>query len=109
MAKHQFGIMRMTPEQNKRYDIYEPEKFDCISVHDDYIEPLLVDLSLVDCYWHTLEHPEKGLAYCGITLIPPSSLKPFMNLLEGCAGTEALMDLLLTAEKENRFVIHFGI
>ena len=45
MAKHEFGIMNVNPKPNKRYDTYEPEKYDCISVHDDYIEPLLEKLA----------------------------------------------------------------
>lgn len=44
MAKHEFGIMNVNPKPNKRYDSYEPEKYDCISVHDDYIGPLLEKL-----------------------------------------------------------------
>lgn len=109
MAKHEFGIMKVAPRQNKRYDTYEPEKYDCISVHDDYIEPLLERLSQIDCYWHSLEHPEKNLAYCGITLIPPSSLKRFIELLEGTVGTEELISLLMKAKEDEKFVIHFGI
>ena len=101
--------MKDAPAQHRRYDTYEPEKYDCISVHDDDIEPLLEKLSSLDCFWHTLSRPEKNLAYCGITLIPPSSLNRFIELLEGTAGTEELKDLLTKAEEEDKFVIHFGI
>ncbi|HYE10263.1 MAG TPA: hypothetical protein VEF53_08785 [Patescibacteria group bacterium] len=41
MAKHEFGIFETEPEPGKRYDEYSPEKYDCITIHDDYIEPLL--------------------------------------------------------------------
>jgi len=109
MAKHEFGIMKVAPRLNKRYDTYEPEKYKCISVDDDYIEPLLERLSQIDCYWHSLERPEKNLAYCGITLIPPSSLQRFIELLEGTVGTEELRSLLMKAKEEDKFIIHFGI
>lgn len=109
MAKHEFGIMKITPKLNERYDAYEPEKYDCLSVDDDYIEPLLEKLSIVDCYWHTLKQPGKGLAYCGITLIPPSSIWKFVELIEGNIGTEELKSLLVKAREDNNFVIHFGI
>ncbi|MCQ2483954.1 MAG: hypothetical protein MJ168_01325 [Clostridia bacterium] len=109
MANYEFGIMKITPKKNSRYDVYEPEKYDCISVHDDFIDPLLEKLSDVDCYWHTLEQPEKGLAYCGITLIPPSSMDRFAEILERNAGTEKLKNLLLKAKEEDKFVIAFGI
>ena len=38
MAKHEFGIMESAPVSGKRYDEYEPKKYNCISVDDDYIE-----------------------------------------------------------------------
>ena len=109
MAMHEFGIMNNAPRQNGRYDAYEPKKYDCISVHDDYIEPLLEKLSSVDCFWHTLSRPEKNLAYYGVTLIPPSSLNRFIEILEGTVGTEELIDLLSKAKEEDKYVIHFGI
>ena len=30
MAKHEFGIMMDAPQPGKRYDEYEPWKYDCI-------------------------------------------------------------------------------
>ena len=109
MAKHEFGIMKTAPMPNKRYDAYEPEKYNCISVCDELIEPLLDRLSVVDCYWHSLEQAEKGLAYCGITLIPPSSMEQIVSLLEGNAGIDELKALLIKAKAADKFVIHFGI
>ena len=82
MASHKFGIMNLSPELNERYDYYEPEKYDCISINDDYIEPLLEKLACIECYWHTLERPEIGLAYCGINLIPPSSMEQFIECFD---------------------------
>ena len=67
MPTHKFGIMKKAPKQSERFDVYVPEKYDCISVNDDDIEPLLEKLSQIPCFWHTLERPEKNLAYCGIT------------------------------------------
>lgn len=109
MSHHEFGIMRANPKQNTRYDTYEPQKYNCISVNDDSIEPLLEKLSVVDCFWHTLSNPQKNLAYCGVTLIPPSSLNKFIDILEETNGTEELKKLLLIAKDEDKFVIHFGI
>ena len=36
LAKHEFGIMQDAPEPEKRYDEYEPRKYNCIAVDDDY-------------------------------------------------------------------------
>lgn len=77
MAKHEFGIMQTAPEQGRRYDDYEPQKYDCISVDDDYVEAVDANLNHVNFYWHTLDVPAKGLAYTGITLIPPTSIQSF--------------------------------
>lgn len=109
MAKHEFGIMMINPKPNERYDTYEPEKYGCISVHDDFIEPLLEKMSVIDCYWHTLECPNKNIAYCGITLIPPDSMNRFIEILNGAAGTDELKQLIIRAKEENKFIIHYGI
>ena len=31
MAKHEFGIMMDTPQPGKRYDKYEPQKYEVVS------------------------------------------------------------------------------
>lgn len=109
MAKHEFGMMKKPPGQNEVYVDYKPEKYDCISVDDDYIQPLLEKLSRLDCYWHSLKRPEKGLTYTGITLIPPSSLEVFITVLDGATGTEELKALLIKAEEEGKYIIHYGL
>jgi len=52
LAKHEFGIMQIAPEKGKRYDEYEPQKYDCISVNDDYLEDIVADFNHIDFYWH---------------------------------------------------------
>ncbi len=104
MAKHEFGIMETAPLPHVRYDEYEPEKYNCISVDDDYIEPL--DKRFTDeTYWHTLDVKGKGLAYCGITIIPPSAIDSLIALTD----CRELVSLLKRAKSENKFVIHFGL
>ncbi len=46
MARYEFGIMQSAPIEGERYDNYEPEKFNCITVDDCYIEniPDLLEL-----------------------------------------------------------------
>ena len=64
-----------------------------------------------DCYFHTLKTKRKGLAYCGITLIPPESMERFREILlmkDRIEYTE-LISLLDKGIKENRYIIHFGI
>ncbi len=109
MAKHEFGIMPDVPQKGKRYDEYEPEKYNCISVDDDYIEYADANLKDIEFYWHTLDVKGKGIAYCGITLIPPDSIKPFINVIKEMDGLSELVDLAQKANKENKWIIHFGL
>ena len=109
MPKHEFGIMKNPPKSGERYDRYEPDKYDCISVDDGSVFPLLNPLNGVKCYWHTLDRPEFGLADHGITLIPPESLDSILEILESRPDLTELSSLLSAAKRERAFVIHFGI
>ena len=109
MAKHEFGIMKDAPRHGKRYDIYEPWKYSCIYVDDDDQENAVERLASITFYWHTLSVKGKGLAYCGITLIPPYSLKAFIEAIADVPKTVELKKLLEKALVENKWVIHFGI
>ena len=109
MSYHEFGIMQTTPENGKRYDDYEPEKYNCISVNDDYIESIVNDLNNIDFYWHTIDSQNKGLAYSGITLIPPTSMQKCIDVIEYIPELYQLKELLSKAFDENKWVIHFGI
>ena len=61
----------------KNYEDYTPEKYHCISVDDDIISSLNQNLSIMKTYFHTVKNQKYGLAYCGITIIPPESLAIF--------------------------------
>ena len=108
MASHEFGIMQETPAFGQRFDEYQPDKYHCIKVDDDAVEQVAEVLCEVDCYWHTLDVPGKGLAYCGITLIPPSSIPKMDKMIAGLPEFTQLHQLLMQALKENRYLIHYG-
>lgn len=111
MPKHGFGIMQENPKSEERFDSYEPRKYDCIQVDDDLIEPIMMELQGVNCYWHTLQRMEKGLAYYGITLIPPKSMDAFIKVLSS-HNTDVYISLFFLANqaKENeKYIIHYGI
>lgn len=111
MAKHEFGIMEETPTEDDFFTNYEPQKYNCIEIHDDFIEPILMDLLSIKCFWHNLKRKEKGLAYCGITLIPPKSLVSFINILLSQSKNEyiPLINLAYEAKEKDKYIIHFGI
>ncbi len=111
MPKHEFGILPHNPPPEKRYDAYEPQKYNCICIDDIFIEPLLADLQDLPCYWHTRQQPGKGLAYFGITLIPPASIGAMLAAIAKHTemGYSSLIQLLCQAEAEGKYIIHFGI
>ncbi len=109
MAKHEFGIMPEAPEKCIRYDEYEPEKYGCVSVDDDFLEDRLAEFAGIDFYWHTLAVSGKGLAYCGITLIPPNSMPAFIEVIASTPELYELSQLMQKAYAEQKWVIHFGL
>lgn len=109
MAKHEFGIMKNNPKPSLRYDAYEPQKYNSISVDDDYIEQMAPRLNNVEFYWHCLDMPAKGIAYCGITLIPPTSMEHMIEVIKTVDELSDLKQLLQKAFSENKWVIHFGL
>ena len=109
LAKHKFGIMQIAPEKGKRYDEYEPQKYDCISVNDDYLEDIVADFNHIDFYWHSLDIKGKGITYYGVTLIPPDSINAFVEVIEDVYGLSELRKLSKKAITENKWMIHFGL
>ena len=84
LAKHEFGIIDAF-EENKWYSEYEPEKYNCISISDDIIEELIIkfndELMTIKTYFQVATQPGTGLDYCGITIIPPDSLRQFRDII----------------------------
>lgn len=111
MARHEFGMLESPPEPAHLYEIYEPERYRCLSVEDRYIESLLPKLAEISTFFHGLSRPGHGLAYTGITLIPPSSLPALERVLaaEQDGVYCELLELIRSAKTQGRYIIHFGI
>ena len=109
MSHHEFGIMQISPQNGQCFDEDEPENYNCISVNDGYIENILEKLTDIDFYWHTTDVSGKGLAYCGVTLVPPSSMQRFISVIDDNPDLNQLKDLLTQALNENKWIIHFGL
>lgn len=111
---HEFGILDDDDEQENDID-YEPEKYNCISVHDDIIECLVDRLSIMKTYYHSFNRPNIGLAYCGITIIPPESLSFFYEVITSSkyiaksAELQQLASIITQAIDGEKHIIHFGI
>ena len=109
MAVHEFAIMPQEPQKGQGYDEYEAQKYACIDVPDDAIEDILPKLNEIDFYHHVVDEPKKGLAYCGITLIPPTSHREFIDAIGENEELANLKVLLETALMFGKWIIHFGI
>ena len=118
MAKHEFGIIDFF-EENKWYNKYEPEKYNCISVSDDLIEELIIkyneELMVMKTYFQVTTQPGVGLDYFGVTFIPPESLRQFREIIVKANDHYQSKELKLLIEKisdaisKNRYLIHYGI
>lgn len=111
---HEFGILKDLDKQ-KNYINYEPEKYNCISVDDDIINSLNPHLAIMKTYFHSYNRPEYGLAYWGITIIPPKSLSLFYEVVttsadfKKCVELNELATKIIQAKGEKKYMIHFGI
>ena len=109
MLCHEFGIMVQAPCPRERFDRYDPERYGCIRVSDDDLQPVLEAFRLGRSYWHTLQRSELGLAYSGVTLIPPETCGKYLEIVLSQPRLASLASLLLQATQKQQFVIHFGI
>lgn len=109
MAMHEFGIMQTEPAVGQLFEEYAPRKYHCICVDDAEIERLLPETECMELYWHTVDCAGRGLADTGITLIPPVSLPKLREAVTRQGDMAELAALLRRAERENKWVIHYGI
>ena len=115
---HEFGIIDSINEYEE--DKYDAEKYNCISVDGDFIDEIYnkgfgEKMKKLETFAHNVNRPYKDLAYYGITLIPPSSLKEFLNIVEEeniiykSEELYKLIDKISEAIKENKWLIHYGV
>jgi hypothetical protein len=76
----QFGIIDQF-EKDKDYSKYEPKKYNCITIDDNYLSDWNNDLAIIKSYFHSYNRPEFGLARWGITLIPPESVGQLFSIV----------------------------
>ncbi len=130
MLAHEFGIIQSI-NKYEDYNNYCPQKYNCITVDDDIILPLFKNFDIMKTYHHNIGIPNLGLAYYGITLIPPNSLNYFQDVLrellttlevgefriirvkvksnKSSSGLNELIVMISLAIQENKYIIHFGI
>lgn len=110
MASHEFGVMKRSPGPGEAYEEYDLSLCgDRALVEDDRVCDLWEYFGSIPCFWHSLQRPAQGLAYTGITLIPPSSAKELLDKLPWTEDLSALRRILRSAGETGHYVIHFGM
>lgn len=117
-CNHEFGIIDCLKDYDEAE--YEPKKYNCISVDDDLLSEayhtiMKERMEKLETFAHNINRPFKDLVYYGITLIPPKSLKDFLdtivdaNLKYKSKDFDRLIEKISTAIKEDKWMIHYGI
>lgn len=110
---HEFGIIENFAEIS--YEAYAPQKNQCISVEDAIVVDMLQPLLLMQTYFHSLDSTGFGLAYHGITIIPPESLSTFLDIVlsrkkfKQHDNAIKLSQKIIQAKNENKYMIHYGV
>ena len=115
MIRMEFGIIDQI-DQNKNYSTYEPKKYGCMMLDDDlYMNNWYVSALNMPTYFHTFSKPAYSFDRWGVTLILPSSLPLFLNIVRSDSRymerTE-LLDLekmIMKAIQDEKHMIHFGV
>jgi len=113
LIKTEFGIIDEM-DCSKDYGAYEPEKYNCIYIDDEYINDWWERLGLMKTYFHNMNRPSFALARQGVTIIPPESLPLFQDIVvtdrrintdDNLANLAAKIQEAIEADKH---MIHFG-
>ena len=115
---HEFGIIDCIEEY--RENEHKPEKYNCISIDGDLIDEIYHKgfgdkMKKLETFAHNLNRPYKDLAYYGVTLIAPTSLKQFLNIINEenikCKSEEfdKLISIIVRAIEEEKYIIHYGV
>lgn len=118
MAKHDFGILDHF-EEDKWYQEYEPEKYNCISVGMDVMDEVFAtyreEIGTIKAFACVSTQPINGLDEWSVNLMPPQSLEAFYNIIvqaNSVLHSEELImliDKIQEAIRNNKYLIHFGI
>ncbi len=118
MIKTEFGIIDDFNKKND-YTGYYPDKYNCVAIDDDlYISSWWEALSHIDTlnvYKKGVLQSQKALSRWGITIIPPSSLPAFLDIVKSDKRIKkdksliALSGLVQKAIADNKYMIHYGV
>lgn len=115
---HEFQIIEDINSFNE--GDYEFYKEDSAYIEDDLINEIYhlgakYKLDDLNVYWCNLNRPNKGLAWYGVSIIPPNTLVDFKRVIEEACfkyRSDELIDLLAfirDAIDADKWVLHLGI
>ena len=94
-------------------------KYHCIAIPDEIINDWWDGLITMKSYYDRFSEPNTALSRWGETLVPPESLDLLINVIKTrtnkrflilCkAELTSLVNLLIQAKNESKFIIHFGV
>ena len=88
------------------------EMHHCVSIPEETFSLWGKYLSKLPTCFCSVKHPGMGVDACGVTLIPPTSLPPFLSVMQAshsAADYDQLLALLNHALDLKKYVICFGI
>ena len=105
------------PNPNGHIDFKDVLKlYNCISVSDDIVNDWIPLTTNMPTFLFSLDNEYKGLDHYAVTLIPPNSVKMFLETVSfyqkekpGEKTIKELISLLKIAIENNKYIICFGI
>lgn len=117
MIKAEFGIISDF-YRKKNYTGYFSKKYNCVAINDMFLDDWWSDLLNIDTlnvYAKGLLQSQKGLSRWGITIIPPTSLPDFLNIVRNDRRYQSdsnlvdLAHLIDHAIQTQKYMIHYGV
>ncbi len=112
---HNFGIVKNI-DKNHIYNKFQLDVAEnVIPVEDDVVSAWYFESMNMVCYSDEISKLSKGFNMVGVTIIPPSSLYRFIEIVEKKTPKDKqyeimeLIDLISLAIRTDKYMIHFGV
>ena len=101
--------MQTAPQKGQRYDVYAPQKYNCITVDDGCLENVVTDLMILISIGILLMLQARELLITESPLFRLSQCKHSFLRLKNVPELSELKALVQKAYAENKWIIHFGL
>lgn len=110
----EFGIIEDF-DYDKDYSGHKELESGWICIGDEALDYWQGDFQFIRTYYYSYDRPGFGLKRRGVSLIPPKSLRGFLDIVlndqreEYKYELQALRDLIIEAIERDKFIIHYGL